>query len=256
MGQSARRVVLGIIGVVGFLGIWELAAQLRLINVDLLSSPSLIASAGSVELRNPTFWRNAAVSGQEYLLGMGISVVVGIAIGIGIGLFRRVNYLLDRWLTVLNSTPTIALAPMIIIILGIDLAAKVAIIVLSAVFPVAINTLAGVQATSNRYLRVARSFSASQAKRLVTVIIPGALPYIVTGIRVASGRAIIGVVVAEFMAADAGLGYQLNVSSSMLRTSTVMFLVIVIGLLGVAATFALQRAESWIERWRPVAARR
>jgi ABC-type nitrate/sulfonate/bicarbonate transport system permease component len=255
MERGTRRVILGVVGVVGILGLWELAAQLRVINTDLLSSPTRIAAAGAVELRSPTFWKNAGVSSQEYVLGMMLSVVLGTAIGIGVGLFRRLNYLLDRWLTVLNSTPTIALAPMIIIVLGIDMAAKVAIIFLSAVFPVAINTLAGVQATSNRYLRVARSFSASESKRLLTVIIPGAMPYIVTGIRVASGRAIIGVVVAEFMAADAGLGYQLNVASSMLRTSTVMFLVIVIGLLGVAATFVLMRAESRIERWRPGPAR-
>jgi NitT/TauT family transport system permease protein len=255
MERDSRRLVLGAVGVVGILGIWELAAQVRLVNVDLLSSPTRVAAAGAVEVRSPAFWNNAAVSGQEYLLGMAISIALGTAVGLGIGLFRRLNYLLDRWLTVLNSTPTIALAPMIIIVLGIDMAAKVAIIFLSAVFPVAINTLAGVQATSNRYVRVARSFSASQSKRLLTVIIPGAMPYIVTGIRVASGRAIIGVVVAEFMAADAGLGYQLNVASSMLRTSTVMFLVIVIGLLGVAATFVLMRAESRIERWRPAPAR-
>jgi ABC-type nitrate/sulfonate/bicarbonate transport system permease component len=255
MLAARRRIVLNVVGVVGLLAIWEAAAAGGLVNTILLSSPTRIVGAAGVELRSGVFWTNLAISLQEYLLGMLLSIVVGTGIGLAIGLFRRVYYFADRWLTVLNSTPLIALAPMIIIILGIDLAAKVAVIFIFAVFPVAINTLAGVHATSNRYLRVSRSFMASQSKTLTTVIIPGALPYIVTGLRVASGRAIIGVVVAEFMAASSGIGYQLNVASSMLRTSTMMFLIIVIGLLGVVTTFVLKQVEVRVERWRPAAAR-
>jgi NitT/TauT family transport system permease protein len=255
MLAARRRIVLNVVGIVGLLAIWEFAAVSGLINTILLSSPTRILGAAGVEVRSATFWTNLLVSTQEYVFGMVLSIVAGTAIGLALGLFRRVYYVADRWLTVLNSTPLIALAPMIIIILGIDLAARVAVIFTFAVFPVAINTLAGVHATSNRYLRVSRSFLATRSKTLTTVILPGALPYIVTGLRVASGRAIIGVVVAEFMAASSGVGYQLNVASSMLRTSTMMFLIIVIGLMGVVATLLLKQAEVRVERWRPAPAR-
>jgi ABC-type nitrate/sulfonate/bicarbonate transport system, permease component len=252
MSGAIRRRRLGVVGLVGVLAVWETVAQLHLINSLLLSSPSGIVRSAAQEMQDPMLWRDLSVSAQEYLFGLALAALVGVAVGLVTGLFRRVDYLIEPWLTILNSMPTIAVAPLLIIVFGIDMPAKVVIIFLFAVFPLAVNMRMGVHATSNRYLRVARSFSASEWTSLRTVILPGALPYMVTGLRVAGGRAIVGLVAAEFMAANAGIGFRLGVASTMLRTGTALFLIIIIGLSGVGTNVLLKTMEARLERWRPV----
>jgi NitT/TauT family transport system permease protein len=248
---DARRRLLGVAGVVVVLVGWEAAARLGVINSLLLGSPTAIGSAAVSEVRSGAIWGHLGISALEFVLGIGLSAVVGIGIGLLAGWFRRVDYLVDPWLTILYSTPSVALAPLIIIAFGIELSAKVFIVFLFAVFPIAVNTIAGVHATAGRYLRVARSFSAPQWTVLRTIILPGALPYIATGMRVAGGRALVGIVVAELIAGNAGIGYLLNVAGATLKTGTLFLLVIILGLAGMAYAALLGRLEDRLERWRP-----
>jgi len=251
LSTDARRRLLGVAGVVVVLLLWEGAARLGAINPLLLGSPTAIGAAAVTELQSGTIWRHLGISALEFGLGIGLSAVVGIGIGLLAGWFRRVDYLVDPWLTILYSTPSVALAPLIIIAFGIELSAKVFIVFLFAVFPIAVNTIAGVHATAGRYLRVARSFNAPQWTTLRTIILPGALPYIATGMRVAGGRALVGIVVAELIAGNEGIGYLLNVAGATLKTGTLFLLVIILGLSGMAYAALLGRLEDRLERWRP-----
>jgi NitT/TauT family transport system permease protein len=251
LSTEARRRLLGVAGVVVVLAAWEIAARIGLINPLLLGSPTAIGTAAAAELKSGAIWPHLWISLLEFLLGIGLSAVVGIGIGLLAGWFRRVDYLIDPWLTILYSTPSVALAPLIIIAFGIELSAKVFIVFLFAVFPIAVNTIAGVHATAGRYLRVARSFNAPSATVLRTIILPGALPYIATGMRVAGGRALVGIVVAELIAGNAGIGYLLNVAGATLKTGTLYLLIVILGLAGMAYAALLGRLEDRLERWRP-----
>lgn len=252
MSRSFRSRLLGTSGLLVFLVAWQVAVNLHMVSELLLSSPLGVVSAGARELQTSSFWKDVSTSGQEYVYALILAGCSGIVIGVLVGMFRRLDYMVDPWLTILNTMPTIAVAPMFIIIFGIDLSAKVAIIFLFAVFPVAVNVRAGVHATSSKYLRVARSCSATRWKTVRTVILPGALPYMVTGLRVGAGRAVIGIVAAEFIASDAGIGYRLGVASAGLRTGAALFLILLIGLSGLATSALFKKMEAALDRWRPV----
>ncbi|MEA2622522.1 MAG: hypothetical protein QOH61_1432 [Chloroflexota bacterium] len=247
-----ERLLLRTIGVVGFLVVWELAARLHLYNAILLSSPSAVIGAGFGIMTSGTVWRHLWASAVELAAGLVISTVVGVAIGVAAGWSRRVNYVLDPWLTILNATPIVALVPLLIFLLGIDFAAKVFLIVLFSVFPIALNTLVGVEGTANRYLGVARTYRASNARILRTVVMPGTLPFILAGLHIAVGRALVGLVVAELVAGNEGIGYLLSLYGVTLQTPKLMFLVFVLGLTGLALSAAVGRVERRLERWRPV----
>lgn len=253
LSRGARRQLLGVAGVVGVLAVWEVAARLGWINPLLLGSPAAVLDAAIAAVAVGTIWPHLWVSLVEFVVGVALSAVIGISIGLLAGWYRRVNYLVDPWLTILYSTPSVALAPLIVIAFGIEVSAKIFVVVLFAVFPVAVNTVAGVQATAGRYLRVARSFNAPQFTVLRTIILPGALPYIATGLRVAGGRALVGIVVAELIAGNEGIGYLLNIAGATLKTGQLFLLVIILGLAGVAYSWLLGKTEERLERWRPAA---
>ncbi len=253
ISPKARQRLLGLAGVAVVLGIWELAARVGWINPLLLGSPTEVIQAAVAAVSTGSIWPHLWVSFIEFVLGVALSAVIGITIGLLAGWFRRVNYLVDPWLTILYSTPSVALAPIIVIAFGIDVSAKIFVVFLFAVFPIAVNTVAGVQATAGRYLRVARSFNAPQLTVLRTIILPGALPYVVTGLRVAGGRALVGIVVAELIAGNAGIGYLLSIAGATLKTGQLFLLVIILGLAGMAYAWLLGKTEERLERWRPAA---
>ncbi len=255
MSTVGRRRLLGLVGVVVVFAAWEAAARLGLINVVLLSSPTQIAQAGVTEVESGSLWVPLWTSFLEYLLGVALGIVVGIPLGLLAGWYRRLGYAVDPWLTVLNSTPVVALVPLFIIAFGIGLESKVVIIFFFAVFPIAINTFIGVHATASRYLRVARSFRATDPMILRTVIIPGTAPFILTGARVGGGHAFVGLIVAEFLAGSSGIGYLMSVAGDIYNTSLLMFLLAILGCAGVAYSVVLHRLEARVERWRPEAQR-
>jgi len=173
-----------------------------------------------------------------------------VVVGIGAGRSRVAYQLVNPWLTVLYAVPFVAIVPLLIIGLGYGVAAKVVVIMLFATFPVAINTLKGVQATSQHFTGVARSFSASRRRTLVAVIIPGAMPYIIAGARLAGGQALVGLVVAEFMAGSVGIGYRLNLAGQTFNTGLLIFILLLIGLTGVGYSIFMRRIERRVSAWQ------
>lgn len=253
-GAVARRRMLGALGVIGFLSIWQGAAALNAINTLLLSSPVAIVVAAVDQVQDATFWAHIGLSAAELGVSLALSAVVGIALGVFAGWSKRANYIIDPWLTILYSTPTVAIAPLMVIAFGIDFGSKVAIIFLFAMPPVAVNAMGGVKATANAYLRVAKSFNASDWAVLRTVVMPGALPYILAGMRVAGGRALVGLVVAELIAGNAGIGYLLNLAGATFNTSRLMFMIFILGMIGVLYTLTIQSIEERLAAWRPARA--
>jgi ABC-type nitrate/sulfonate/bicarbonate transport system permease component len=248
----SERLVFGLLGFLIVLPIWELVVQLGYVKRVTLSSPSLILGTGFNQLfQTGALWPHLLVSSQQFFLGLTLALATGVPLGLALGMYRRLNYLFDPWLSALYATPTIALVPLIVLVLGLGLASKVFIVWLEAIFVIVVTTMSGVRAAEARYLDLAKSFRASSSLTFRSVILPSSFPYILTGLRLGVTRALVGVVVAEFFAANAGIGFYINFSGTTLRTDRVMLGVLILGLLGMLLGEGVRLLERRYEKWRP-----
>ena len=246
-----ERFVLGAAGFVFVVVVWELVVRLGLAKQALISSPSQVVAAAQVELQQGRIWGDIAVSAQEYVFGLVAASVLGIVIGLLAGWFKRVNYVVDPWLSALYATPDVALIPLFILWLGLGLWTKVFVVFMTSLFSVAVNTLVGVQSTEVRLLDVAESFGASRYRVFTTVVLPGAVPFILTGLRLAAGRALVGMVLAELIAANQGIGFMISIAGATLNTGRLMLGVLLLGALGVVLGEGLRHIEQRFDVWRP-----
>lgn len=235
---------------VAALAIWQLAVSYGLLSPRFVSSPSRIVVAGAGYLSSPQFAKDARTSGLEFGAGFGLSVVAGVALGFAIGCFRRLEYLLDPLINFLYASPRIALAPLLIIWFGIDVPSKVAIVFLMSVFPIVINTTHGVHAVDEALVDLARSLNATRWQILRTIIVPSSIPFIVTGMRIALGVGLIGVVVGEFVASASGIGYTIAQAASSYNVDLVFVGLFIVGATGAVLTEALRFVEARLARWK------
>jgi len=249
--MANERLFYGLFGFVLVIVIWELAADLGLYRRSLLSSPSFIWSAAVRDFGSGTIWPHLASSGTEYGFGFVTALALGIPLGLAIGMFRRVDHVVSLLLFGIYSTPKAAIAPLIILVAGIGLESKVILVFLLTFFSVIVSTMAGVHAVAERHRELARSFGASPWLEFRSVVLPTTVPFLLTGIRIASGRALVGVVVAEELAANQGIGYYIEFYGTFLDTSRVMLGVVILGLFGVTLGELVRRLEKRFEVWRP-----
>ena len=173
-----------------------------------------------------------------------LSVIFAIPFGIAIGWYKRFAYVCDPFVNAMNATPRVALLPLVIIWLGIGILSKVGIIFLGAVFPLLINTRDGVKTTPANLLTAARSFGASEWQIFKSVVLPSTVPFILTGLRLAVGRALIGVMVGELYAATAGIGFMITVAGATFQTDKVFVGVLIFAISGMTLTEVIDRYET------------
>src|SRR5262249_6620676 len=149
------------------------------------------------------------VSGREFVVGLLLAIAIGLPTSILAGWNTRAGWLLQPLVAALYAAPTVALFPLIIIFLGVGFWDKVLLVFISRFLQIFIATSAGIRATDRRWVRLAHSFRASQPKLLWSIVLPGAVPYILLGMRLAVGRCVVNVVVAEMLASEAGVGYMI-----------------------------------------------
>jgi NitT/TauT family transport system permease protein len=243
-----ERSIIGTSAVLIFLVLWEAFTRSGAISPILLSSPMAVARAGAAMIASGEIWNDLWVSGVEFFVGFGLSVLLGIPLGLAVGWYRRLYFAVDPFLSALYATPRVALLPLIIIWLGIGIWSKVAIVFLGAFFPICVNTLAGVKTSDARLLRVSRSFGASELQIFKSIVLPSSVPFILTGLRLGVGRALIGVVVGELYAATAGVGFMITVA---FQTDKVFVGIMILALFGVLCVELLTRLERRFETWRP-----
>jgi ABC-type nitrate/sulfonate/bicarbonate transport system permease component len=246
-----ERLFYGVVGFVGLALVWETTANLGLYRKSLLSTPSAIWKAAVTDFGSGTIWPHIGTSLEEFALGFVVALVVAIPLGLAIGWFRRVDYFASALLAALNATPNVALIPLIVLIAGIGLESKVIVVFLSTFFAVMVTTFAGVQSIARRHLELTRSFGGSQWLAFRTVALPSTLPFILSGIRIGAGRALVGVVSAEFLSANQGLGFYIGLTGSFLDTSRVMLGIVLFGIFGVVIGELLRVVERRYEIWRP-----
>jgi NitT/TauT family transport system permease protein len=194
--------------------------------------------------------RQAAVSLATLGVGFGVSVVLGVGLGLLTGRSRVAEAVLDPHLNALYATPQVALTPLLMMWLGLGFAVKVVIIFLFAFFPILINTTSGVKNVSASLVEVGHAYLASERQILFKVVFPAALPFIMAGIRLAVGRALVGMVVAELFTAITGLGAMLTLYGNLFETAKMFVVIVVFGLLGVGLIRATQALESRMARWK------
>jgi NitT/TauT family transport system permease protein len=234
-----------------FLLAWELCADFGAVNPLFISSPSRVLHAGATLIHDPDFWNDVRVSASEFAFGYVAAIVIGVPLGLAMGASQRLSYLLGPFVDTLNAVPRVTLLPLLIIWFGIGIWSKVAVVFLGAVIPIVISALSGVKTNEARFLTMARSFSASRAKIFGSIILPGTVPHIFTGLKYAAGRALLGVVVGELYAATAGVGHMIADAGNTFQTDTLFFGVFVFTATGLVVVALLDRLERRFDRWRP-----
>jgi len=249
---NQEKKILGTAAVVIFLTIWELVGNvLQLINPMFMSAPSLIFSAAVQLFASGEIYNDLYISGVELFWGYLLSAVVAVPFGIMVGWYKRASYIFDPFINAMNATPRVALLPLVIIWLGIGILSKVGIIFLGAVFPILINARDGVKTTPYNLLTAARSFGASEWIVFKSVVFPSTVPFILSGLRLGLGRAIVGVMVGELYAATAGIGFMITVAGATFQTDKVFVGVLVFALTGMIGMELLTRVERRFDTWRP-----
>jgi len=263
-----ERVILGALMVILFLIAWEgfargwwgemlqplfgaAAERLRLKPI-FISSPTLVAAAAyRMAFVTGEIWRDLAASGIGYGLGVALAIAVGIPLGLAAGWYRRLSYAVEPFLSALNATPQVAFLPLIVLWVGTGLGARVLIVFLLAVLPIAINAHAAVRTTDARLVRLAASFGAGEWRLFRTIILPSTVPFLLAGLRLAVGRGMIGVVVGEIYGSAAGIGAMISQAGARFQTDRVFVGVLTIVAIGVILVELVQLIERRVEAWRP-----
>jgi NitT/TauT family transport system permease protein len=247
VGERARTNVLRAASVLALLAAWEVYG--RATDPVLFTHPTAVARAGWDMTLDGSLPRALGQSLGVLAIGMALGVAAGIALGVLAGRSRIAAALMDVPTIALYATPMVALVPVLVLWFGFGLEAKVVVVFLFTIFPVLINTATGVRETDAHLEEVAHSFCSSEAQMWRDLILPSALPFIVTGIRIAIGRALVGIVVAEFYTALAGLGFVIVANANQFRTDRVMVPVVVLMVLGVLLTKAVEALERRLSPW-------
>jgi ABC-type nitrate/sulfonate/bicarbonate transport system permease component len=247
--QRSEPLLLGVTGFAVGVAAWEGLARAGYLKPVLFSSPSAVAQT-AWRLAQSGLWGDVRITLIEFGLGFLLGSLAGIVLGLVAGTSRRAAAVLDPWIGILYVAPIVALTPLFILWFGIGINFKVFVVFLVTVFPVALNVRTGVATGESKFRRMAFSFGVPPAKLLLTVILPGAVPYILTGMRQAMGRALVGVVVAELIASNQGIGFLISLGGATFNTPQVMFGIALLALLGILLGQVFGAFERHFDRWR------
>jgi ABC-type nitrate/sulfonate/bicarbonate transport system permease component len=237
-----------LLALVGFVAVWWLAAQLA--GTNLIPTPAATAVAAREVLADGRIWRATGESLSVYLGGYGLAILVGIPVGLLMGGFRMLGRTLEIYVNALTATPRVAFIPLIIVLLGLGFEAKIAIIFLGAVMPIVINTYAGVLNADGELVEMARAAGATRSQIFRRILLPGALPFIVVGLRLGATIGLINTVVAELYTAVRGLGGLLAIYGNTFQMAPYFVVVFVLAGIGTLVTTVLRLIEARAERWR------
>ncbi|WP_308798461.1 ABC transporter permease [Agromyces silvae] len=246
-GAATLRLVLSL---ALFFVLWHVIATYVIENRLLLVPPTEVFAALGEEIASGIFWTHFSTTMLELAIAFPIAVAGGFAIGAILAASKPVRQTLDPMLTALYSLPIVALAPLFTAGLGFGIASKIAIIILMAIFPVITNTDAGLRSADPALVETSRSFRATRMQTLKTVTLPHSVPFIISGIRVAFARALVGVIVAEFFGAIAGFGFAIAAAAQSYQTARLLGYVVVLGAVGLLASIALTALERRLAPWR------
>jgi NitT/TauT family transport system permease protein len=243
--------ILGGAAVLITLAIWQALWSAGKISPLFMSGPSAIALRFRDDLLHGNLLSDLAYSGKNFAIGFVLAVVAGVLVGVIVGWYKRVEMLAGPFLNGLYATPRVAMVPLIIIWFGIGMWSKVFIVFISAFFPVLVNTIGGIRAIDRDLLRAARAYCATDRQIFTTLAIPGAVPFILTGVRQGVALGLIGVVVGEMFGGSQGIGFMVAYGGQTFATDTLFVGVLIIAFAGIVLTSLAEQLEKRFSRWRP-----
>ncbi|EKM0373212.1 aliphatic sulfonate ABC transporter permease SsuC [Cronobacter turicensis] len=236
---------------VGIIAVWQLASQTGWLSTRILPSPESVVETFWRLTASGELWQHLAISSWRALVGFSIGGLIGLALGLISGLSRWGERLLDSSIQMLRNVPHLALIPLVILWFGIDESAKIFLVALGTLFPIYINTWHGIRNIDSGLLEMARSYGLSGFSLFRQVILPGALPSIMVGVRFALGLMWLTLIVAETISANSGIGYLAMNAREFLQTDVVVVAIILYALLGKLADLSARQLERVWLRWHP-----
>ncbi len=251
IGRRRRQLMLNIairlVSLVAVLAFWEIFGGQ--IDAALFTTPIAIGKAAVVMVGSGELWAYLAPSLIVLAIGLSLAAVVGVGVGLMLARFWLLDVAFGVYITFLYSIPSVALVPLIVLWAGFETAAKVIILFLFAFFPMAINTYQGVKNVDHKLIEVGRAFRCTEWQLWKNIVLPGALPFIVTGLRLAVGRGLIGMVLADLYTAISGIGYLIVRTASTYQVDKMFVPIVTLGLLGVTLTACLRFVEIYVAPW-------
>ena len=245
--QFIVNIAIRAVSLVSVLVLWQIFGAK--IDQTLFTTPIAIARAAVVMIGSGELWEYLAPSLFVLAIGLSLAAVVGVAVGLLLARFWVADIAFGVYITFLYSIPSVALVPLIVLWAGFESTAKIIILFLFAFFPMTINTYQGVKNVDPKLLEVGRSFRCSEAQLWRNIVLPGALPFIVTGLRLAVGRGLIGMVLADLYTSISGIGYLIVRTASTYEVDKMFVPIVVLGILGVTLTALVRFLEVQVAPW-------
>lgn len=242
-GKKSLSIPYGPLSIIAGLLLWEICVRIFEPSRLIVVPPSEILLRLFNMFQTGEIWPDLTVSMQAFAIGYGIAAAVGIPLGLAIGASEVLYRWSNPWVNALYATPIIGLAPLFIIVFGFGVTAKIAVVVSLVIFPILINTVSGARDVSTEQKELAQVFRANKIETFVKVLFPGSVPFILTGLRLAVGRGLIGVVVADLFGATNGLGLNLQRSAQAFNTVDIFAVTVLLAFLGIILTGILEYFE-------------
>ena len=233
------------------LAVWQLSVSAGWLSTRILPAPSAVIEAGVNLVRSGEIWTHLAISGWRAGLGFVIGGAIGLALGFITGLSTWGERLLDSSVQMIRNVPHLALIPLVILWFGIDETAKIFLVALGTLFPIYLNTYHGIRNVDPALVEMSRSYGLSGFSLFWQVILPGALPSILVGVRFALGFMWLTLIVAETISASSGIGYLAMNAREFLQTDVVVLAIVMYAILGKLADLAARGLERVWLRWHP-----
>jgi NitT/TauT family transport system permease protein len=245
--KTLTNLLIRAVSLVIVLSVWEHFG--RQVNPVLFTYPTAVAAAGRQMIASGELWQYLSQSLFVLAFGLALSSVFGIALGLVMARFWVLDIALDTYITALYSIPSVALVPVLVLWIGFESTAKIVVIFLFTFFPIVINTYQGVKNVDARLVEVGRAFRCSEGQLWTNIVLPAAVPFIVAGLRLAIGRGLIGMVLADLYTAITGIGYLIQRYASIYRTDAMFVPVVTLGVLGITLTGLLRFVERRVAPW-------
>ncbi len=241
------RIAIRVASLVVVLGGWEYFG--RQTNPILFTYPTAVANAAVKMIASGELWKYLSQSLIVLFAGLGLAAFFGIALGLVMARFWVVDLALDTYITALYSIPSVALVPVLVLWFGFEITAKTAVVFLFTFFPIVINTYQGVKNVDDRLIEVGRAFRCNERDLWIHIVLPAAVPFVVAGLRLAIGRGLIGMVLADLYTAITGIGYLISRYASTYRTDAMFVPIVTLGMLGITLTGLLRFVERRVAPW-------
>jgi sulfonate transport system permease protein len=235
----------------GLIVVWQVLAQAGVITTRILPAPTQIVEAAIRLLQNGELVRNVGISLWRALVGFLIGGSIGLGLGVLNGIYVPAERLLDSSLQMIRNIPHLAMIPLVILWFGIGDQARIFLVVLGVFFPIYINTFHGIRSIDPNLIEMGRVYGLSRRKLFWQIILPGALPNILVGLRYALGLMWLTLIVAETIAANSGIGYMAMNAREFMQTDVVVLSILLYALLGKLADVTVRILERWWLPWHP-----